>query len=285
MRSNSRNSVINTGSVLLSTCNLMLHSFRFKAILSLFIVGMMFAGCGKNSSPEDNIPPAKPVLKPAATFTSESDSLCGPYDQGPTASNGIRLMWNTPTDNDIAEWRIYYRRADSGDQPLLGGTHSAQSAGYQFVLRDLRIQPDITTDSSTTYEYWVDAVDQTGNVSPSSDPFRYRLLRRADGVNVDTTGGLPVFHAQYTYSDLLKAPDRYSIKVRNDSLQYEWLYYRNEYQSQVNVRFNEDGTVNQRYLTFDGRMIPGNYVVYIEFWRGDSAGSVASQNFNYPPLP
>ncbi len=279
MRSNNRNSVISIGSAFLSICNPMK-----KTIAILVLSGItLLTGCGKNSSPEDTVPPAKPVLLQSATYITMSDTVCGPYDQGPNAVNGIRLMWQPPTDNDVAEWQIYYHHAYTNDSPILAGTRTANLTGYLFVVRDLRIQPDNTTDSSTMYEYWINAVDQTGNVSASSDPYRFRLIRKADAAVADTVGGIPIFHAQYSYADLLQAPDRYSLKVKNtDSLQYVWLYSRVEYQNQINVRFNEDGSADTSYLINGGRMLPGNYVVYFEFWRGDSAGSVATALFSYP---
>lgn len=250
----------------------------FACVLSILAI---LVGCGKNSVPEDTIPPPKPVVGLLSSFlTSQNDSLSGPFDQGASMANAFRLVWLRQDEPDLAEYRVFFRPAHSAIAPYLAGVLPAIVPATSFVVRDVRIQPSTDTDSSQLFEYWVHSIDASGNVSPASDTVRFELIRKADGLSVtDTTNGVPTFHAGITVSDLERAPDRYSIKIRAANQDLVWVYSRLEYRTQVDVRFNEGGGADPHYLTTTGGLLPGEYEFRIEFWRQDHAGSIATRSF------
>lgn len=88
---------------------------------------------------------------------------------GPTVPTGLQgsapssteadLTWDPPSSTDPSVTYTVYRSADSADlSPPVVGT----STGQTFV--------DRAVAASSTYFYWVDAVDPTGQHSPRTDP-------------------------------------------------------------------------------------------------------------------
>ncbi len=285
MHSNNRNLEISIGSALLSTSNRrdsVLMNTKLLILVTMLLT-IAIAGCGKNRSPDDVTPPVRPELLPLASFSTLTDSVCGPDQPSVSSPNGFKLMWAPCPDADLAEWQIFFRRAYTMDSPILAGTHSAQLSGRTFVVVDSRILPNASTDSSYLYEYWINAVDQSGNVSEPSEVRRFELIRKLDGFTTEgADAGNPVFSGTYVISNPESSPDRYSLKLRNSEGRLVWHYEYSNYPSdgQILIRFNDDNTANRLYLRDNGRLMLGDYSARIEFWRQESAGSVSTLSFS-----
>jgi chitin-binding protein len=131
-------------------------------IYTYYIVAVDRAGNTSNSS---NIivvnTPAPPVVTPPVEIPdTEKPSVVEGIHTMSVKHNSVDLMWNASQDNVGVDHYVVYR----------DGIELTQTKGISFT--------DVTVQASTTYIYYVRAVDAAGNVSDKSSSFTVITLEK-----------------------------------------------------------------------------------------------------------
>ncbi|MCX7835022.1 MAG: hypothetical protein N2450_02980 [bacterium] len=256
----------------------MVSNLRF---ISLFLLAFSFLyiiGCGEDSTPIDAIPPSPPQIIPVVHPTTIVDTLSRPIDLGSSA-NSFLLRWRPPIDTDVREWEIYMIPFDTVEQVVFIGRHPFNRNQLFYIIQDGRLLPDPVSGNVRPFKIWMHAIDEAGNRSAASDTITFALLEKASGLTVsDTTSGIPYFQWQNPYSTSENAPDRFVVKVFSQSNEIVWMWYQVRYDSDQNVRFNEDLSADTTFL-IQGRLRAGNYRVRLEYWIAFQASSFSEKDF------
>lgn len=249
-------------------------------VIFLFPLLFILTNCGEDSTPEDTVPPSPPQVLPVVLPYTTVDTLSRPADLGGSL-NAFILRWRPSLESDLKSWEIYMIPFDSIEQVVLIGSYPYNLYNLFYIIRDARLSPDPANGNLRPFKIWMHAVDESGNRSLPSDTIRFALLEKASGLTVtDTTTGTPHFHWQNPYSSQENAPDRFVVKVfTQEDKSLVWMWYQVRYDSDQNVRFNEDLTADTTFLD-NGRLREGQYFVRLEYWIGFSASSFAEQTFS-----
>lgn len=78
----------------------------------------------------------------------------------------VRLEWATPTDDDVASWRVFRQAVGGAAAPTRLDNNALRTRAFE----------DRTGAVGTTYRYWLTAVDAKGNESAPSESYEQRFV-------------------------------------------------------------------------------------------------------------
>ena len=239
----------------------------------LWLVTLIFWGCGEDLTPTDSTPPSRPVIIPRSdetVFIEEGiDAEPGNTDQ----DYWIRIEWEWNTESDLFGYYVY--RMDERDSLSHFNRIVDLRVGVN-LLRELHpipyyidqsstLVPDLITGESHGFYYYVRAYDTSDNSSAPSDTVYYRLMQKPTALGI--SGSIATnFNLVWSYYSQ-ELWDYFFIRVYQTTTPQTrvWSYRANLLGGPFSVAFNADGTANSDYFRHGTDSLEaGNYTWVVD---------------------
>ena len=239
----------------------------------LWLVTLIFCGCGEDLTPTDSTPPTRPAIIPRSdesVFLEEGiDAESGNTDQ----DYWIRIEWEWNTESDLFGYYVY--RMDERDSlnqfvrivdlrigvNLLRELHPIPFYSDQ----DPTLVPDLITGESHGFYYYIRAYDTSDNSSAPSDTVYYRLMQKPTALMI--SGNVATnFNLVWSYYSQ-EQWNYFFIRVYQTITPQTrvWSYRANLLGTPFSVPFNVDSTASSDYFRpGTDSLVAGNYTWVVD---------------------